>query len=62
MQFTPSAAKEITKIMIRDGLSPETHAVRMGTKMASGIGWDGYNFWVGEYKFSNRLLGFAPSK
>ena len=32
MQFTPSAAKEITKIMIRDGLSPETHAVRMGVK------------------------------
>lgn len=32
MQFTHSAAKEITKIMIRDGLSPETHAVRMGVK------------------------------
>ena len=32
MRFTPSAAKEITKIMIRDGLSPETHAVRMGVK------------------------------
>ena len=32
MQFTPSAAKEITKIMIRDGLSPESHAVRMGVK------------------------------
>ncbi len=34
----------------------------MGTKMAAGIGWDGFHFWVGEYKFSNRLLGFAPSK
>ena len=32
MTFTKSAAKEITKIMIRDGLSPETHAVRMGVK------------------------------
>ena len=32
MQFTHSAAKEITKIMIRDGLSPESHAVRMGVK------------------------------
>ena len=32
MQFTTSAAKEITKIMIRDGLSPGTHAVRMGVK------------------------------
>jgi len=30
--------------------------------MASGISWDGYHFWVGEYKFSNRLLGFLPSK
>ena len=32
MQFTHSAAKEIIKIMIRDGLSPESHAVRMGVK------------------------------
>ena len=32
MTFTESAAKEITKIMKRDGLSPETHAVRMGVK------------------------------
>lgn len=32
MTFTESAAKEITKIMERDGLSPETHAVRMGVK------------------------------
>ena len=39
-----------------------TDKSNMGTKMASGIGWDGYHFWVGEYKFSNRLLGFAPSK
>ena len=39
-----------------------TDKTNMGTKMASGIGWDGYHFWVGEYKFSNRLLGFAPSK
>ena len=34
----------------------------IGTRTASGIGWDGYHFWVGEFKFSNRLLGFAPSK
>ena len=33
-----------------------------GTKMASTVHWDGYHLWVGEYKFSNRLLGFAPSK
>ncbi len=39
-----------------------TDKSNMGTKMAAGIGWDGFHFWVGEYKFSNRLLGFAPSK
>ena len=39
-----------------------TDKSNIGTKMAAGIGWDGYHFWVGEYKFSNRLLGFAPSK
>ena len=32
LTFTEDASKEITKIMIRDGLSPETHAVRMGVK------------------------------
>ena len=35
MTFTKSAAKEITKIMIRDGLSPETHAVRMRRRSCS---------------------------
>ena len=34
----------------------------LGTKMASTVHWDGYHLWVGEFKFSNRLLGFAPSK
>ncbi len=37
-----------------------TDKTNMGTRMAAGIGWDGYHLWVGEYKFSNRLLGFAP--
>ena len=32
MKFTENASKEITKIMFRDGLSPDTHAVRMGVK------------------------------
>ena len=32
LTFTEDASKEITKIMIREGLSPETHAVRMGVK------------------------------
>ena len=40
----------------------KTDKTNVGTKMATGIGWDGYHFWVGEYKFSNRLLGFNPSK
>ena len=34
----------------------------LGTKMASAVGWDGVHLWVGEFKFSNRLLGFKPSK
>ena len=32
MEFTENAAKEITKIMKRDGLPPESTAVRMGVK------------------------------
>ena len=35
---------------------------RSGTKMASTVGWDGVHLWVGEFKFSNRILGFLPSK
>ena len=38
----------------------KTDKSNTGTRMAAGIGWDGYHLWVGEYKFSNRLLGFAP--
>ncbi len=41
MTFTESASKEIQKIMIRDGLSPETHAVRMGVK---GGGCSGFTY------------------
>ena len=32
MEFTENAAKEIKKIMERDGLDPTTMAVRMGVK------------------------------
>jgi len=32
MELTKNASIEITKIMTRDGLSPETHAIRMGVK------------------------------
>ena len=27
--------------------------------MASSVHWDGHYLWVGEFKFSNRLTGFA---
>lgn len=39
-----------------------TNKTNSGTKMASTVHWDGFHLWVGEFKFSNRLLGFAPSK
>jgi len=31
-------------------------------KMANAIGWDGTHLWVGEFKFSTRILGFKPIK
>ena len=31
-------------------------------KMANTIGWDGAHLWVGEFKFSTRILGFKPTK
>ena len=40
----------------------DTGKTGTGTKMASMVHWDGYYLWVGEFKFSNRLLGFEPSK
>ena len=39
ISFTNSAAKEIRKIMIRDGLNPETVAVRMGVKSGGCSGF-----------------------
>ena len=39
-----------------------TNKSSSGTKMASTVAWDGTYIWVGEFKFSNRLLGFLPSK
>ena len=35
---------------------------RSGTKLVSAVAWDGIHLWLGEFKFSNRLLGFLPSK
>ena len=40
----------------------DTGKTGTGTKMASSVHWDGHYLWVGEFKFSNRLTGFAPSK
>ncbi|MDB2382335.1 hypothetical protein N9V71_00675 [Candidatus Actinomarina sp.] len=69
--FIPSDDKIIGWNSISDALAGSSPTMsfggrndktNMGTKMASGISWDGYHFWVGEYKFSNRLLGFLPSK
>ena len=37
-----------------------TDKTNMGTKMASGIDWDGYHVWVGEYKFANELIVLNP--
>ena len=48
ISFTNSAAKEIRKIMIRDGLNPETVAVRMGVK---GGGCSGFTYTL---DFDNR--------
>ena len=48
ISFTNSAAKEIRKIMIRDGFDPETVAVRMGVK---GGGCSGFTYTL---DFDNR--------
>ena len=30
-------------------------------KMANSIGWDGSHLWIGEFKFSTRMLAFKPT-
>ena len=30
-------------------------------KMANAVAWDGSHLWVGEFKFSTRMLGFKPT-
>ena len=52
MTFTENASKEIIKIMIRDGLSPESHAVRMGVK---GGGCSGFTYTL---DFDNKQRKF----
>ena len=52
MKFTENASKEIRKIMKREGLTPETHAVRMGVK---GGGCSGLTYTL---DFDNRQRKF----
>ena len=52
MRFTENAAKEIKKIMERDGLDPTTMAVRMGVK---GGGCSGFTYTL---DFDNRQRKF----
>ena len=30
-------------------------------RMPNAVDWDGSHLWIGEFKFSNRMLGFSPS-
>ena len=32
-----------------------------GIKMANTIAWDGSHLWIGEFKFSTRMLAFKPT-
>ena len=52
-----------------DGKSPRTilgsgdgTKASNSIKMANTIGWDGTHLWIGEFKFSTRVLGFKPVK
>ena len=57
---------------IEDAISGKSPKTILGTgkgtkasnaiKMANSIGWDGSHLWVGEFKFSTRILGFRPTK
>jgi hypothetical protein len=51
-----------------NGVQP---TIRLGTgsvsksaedlRMPNAIDWDGSHLWIGEFKFSNRMLGFSPA-
>ena len=57
---------------IEDAISGKSPQTILGTgkgtkasnaiKMANTIGWDGSHLWIGEFKFSTRMLGFKPVK
>jgi len=56
---------------IEDALAGQTPKVKLGSgegtkaanaiKMANAVDWDGSHLWVGEFKFSTRMLAFAPT-
>ena len=52
MTFTDTAAKEVIKIMVRDGLDPEETAIRMGVK---GGGCSGFTYTL---DFDNKKRKF----
>ena len=57
---------------IEDALSAMSPTVTLGDgqgtkdansiKMANSVDWDGSHLWVGEFKFSTRMLAFKPTK
>ena len=56
---------------IEDALTSQTPKVKLGSgegtkaanaiKMANAVAWDGSHLWIGEFKFSTRMLGFKPT-
>ena len=57
---------------IEDALAGKSPDVTLGSgagtkakdaiKMANAVDWDGSHLWVGEFKFSTRMLAFAPTE
>ena len=57
---------------IEDALSGMSPDVTLGSgagtkakdaiKLANAVDWDGSHLWVGEFKFSTRMLAFAPTE
>ena len=56
---------------IEDALAGQNPTVSLGDgqgakdansiKMANAVDWDGSHLWVGEFKFSTRMLAFKPT-
>ena len=56
---------------IEDALANQPPTVTLGSgdgtkaanaiKMANAVAWDGSHLWIGEFKFSTRMLGFKPT-